>query len=135
MPALSFKSSFAEKILSEAKTTTIRVARKVPIEKGDTLYLFSGMRTKNCKRIATAVCMMVEPVTIDLLLWEIYLGVGQLVLPHQLTKFAQDDGFENAPSLFQWFTDQYGRTTVFRGDRIHFALVATAERCQTGVQK
>jgi len=60
MPSLSFQKQFvpavramldkdyAQRLKIKPKTTTIRAARKRPFRKGDTLYLFSGIRTKYC---------------------------------------------------------------------------------------
>jgi len=46
MPPLSF-AVFKDKILSGEKRQTIRKAWKIPIEVGDTLYLWWKVRTNN----------------------------------------------------------------------------------------
>lgn len=56
MPALGFRPQYAALILAGRKDQTIRAPRKVPIKPGDRLHLFTGMRTKNCRKIGTAVC-------------------------------------------------------------------------------
>src|ERR1051326_4822817 len=66
MPALNFKKQFVPAIRAgisksknfklQPKRQTIRAIRKRPIVKGDTLYLYTGMRTRNCALIGEAVC-------------------------------------------------------------------------------
>lgn len=51
MPSLNFQKQFVPLIESGQKRQTIRPVRKNPIKVGDTLYLFTGLRTKGCKRI------------------------------------------------------------------------------------
>src|SRR5665648_531733 len=76
MPALSFQKPFVPGVMAmldpdyasrnkvKPKTTTIRAMRKRPFKKGDRLFLFSGMRTKQCKRLGECVCMKVENFTL-----------------------------------------------------------------------
>ncbi len=49
MPAYSFKERFVPFILDGTKTQTVRSRRRHPAKPGDTLYLYSGLRTKYCK--------------------------------------------------------------------------------------
>ncbi len=64
MPALNFKIQFVPHIRSGRKTHTIRSTRKLPIKTGDTLYLYTGMRTRHCQKIIQSVCLKVEDVLI-----------------------------------------------------------------------
>lgn len=57
MLALNFKPQFVDRILSGHKYTTIRKQRKHPIKVGDALYLYTGLRTKDCQKLADAVCV------------------------------------------------------------------------------
>ena len=50
MPSLNL-TVFIDKVESGEKRQTIRLHRKRPIKVGDTLYLFTGMRTKGCRRL------------------------------------------------------------------------------------
>jgi hypothetical protein len=65
MPSLNFKAQFAESVESGSKKQTIRANRKHPIRIGDTLYLFTGMRTRNCRRLGEATAKMVRDITIS----------------------------------------------------------------------
>ncbi len=64
MPALNFKKQFRPHIKSGRKNHTIRAKRKRPIKPGDKLYLYTGMRTKACRKIMEAVCVKVEEIQI-----------------------------------------------------------------------
>ena len=77
MPALNFKKEFARGEMAmldkdyairnkvKPKTTTISSYRKRPFCKGDILYLFTGLRTKYCKRLGTVKCLRVEDFRMD----------------------------------------------------------------------
>lgn len=53
MPLLNFELRFAGLIESGEKRQTIRAQRKYPIKAGDKLYLYTGVRTKNCRKLKT----------------------------------------------------------------------------------
>jgi hypothetical protein len=50
MPALNFKSQFAQLVADGRKQCTIR---RSPAPIGATVYLFTGMRTNACKRLGS----------------------------------------------------------------------------------
>ena len=62
MPLLGFKEQFAEKILDGTKKHTMRNPRKIPIQAGDTLYMYTGLRTKDCKHICNKTCVRVAKI-------------------------------------------------------------------------
>lgn len=67
MPALNFKKQFAPMVINGSKTHTIRAYRKDgrnPKE-GDMLYLYTGMRTKGCKKLKEVVCTEIKMVDIE----------------------------------------------------------------------
>ena len=59
MPAYNFQPHFAPLILSGSKCTTIR-GREAKV--GATAYLFTGMRTKACKRLGQSEIVHCAPV-------------------------------------------------------------------------
>ena len=65
MPAYNFMKQFAPLIENGVKTTTIRKRRKRPTRPGDTLYLYTGMRTKDCRKLLETECVAVLPITIN----------------------------------------------------------------------
>jgi hypothetical protein len=66
MPTLNFKQQFRPHIRSGRKKHTIRAKRKRPIKPRDKLYLYTGMRTKQCQKIMDATCVKVEEIVICL---------------------------------------------------------------------
>jgi hypothetical protein len=71
MPAYNFQERFVPMILDGTKNQTIRSRRRHQAKPGDPLYLFSGMRTKWCKRLLDTTCINVQ---------SIYIGDNMLVL-------------------------------------------------------
>jgi hypothetical protein len=57
MPAYSFQERFVPLVLDGSKPHTIRSRRKNAAKKGDTLYLYFGMRTKWCKKLREEKCI------------------------------------------------------------------------------
>jgi len=105
MPALNFQKQFVELVRERKKRQTIRLVRKYPIKVGDKLYLYYGMRTKYCKKIADAVCTGINKI-------EIYeSGVRSSFICgdiNGLNKFARYDGFENWDQMRDWFNKNHG---------------------------
>lgn len=116
MPALNF-TVFIDKILSGEKRQTIRPPRKHPIKLGDKLYLYTGMRHKNCQKLGEAVCKKIIPVVFNLTdlfedNHEIYFNVSTMKdgPPWPLeweTKLAMDDGFKNKNEFAEFFIKAY----------------------------
>jgi hypothetical protein len=64
MPAYSFNERFVPMVLDGTKRQTIRARRKNPAKVGDTLYLLSGLRTRNCKRLREETCKATTTIVI-----------------------------------------------------------------------
>lgn len=126
MPALSFQPRFVQPILDGVKDQTIRAPRKVPIRPGQTLHLFTGMRTKQCRRIATVTCTAVLSVTIRPFLYSVDAIVdGQEV---HLTEFARRDGFGSWAEMCDFWQDTHG-ALAFTGHVYRWeALIQFPER-------
>jgi hypothetical protein len=92
MPLLGF-SVFKDKILNGEKRQTIRKARKIPINIGDTLYLYWKLRTKQCELLKVVKCT--ESLRV------------------KFSEFCDDenvarkDGFESAAQMREWFEKHY----------------------------
>ena len=65
MAALNFQKQFAPDVESGIKLQTIRAKRKNPIKEGETLYLYTGMRTKKCRKLGEVKCYSVLPFEIS----------------------------------------------------------------------
>ncbi len=105
MPAYNFQARFAPAIESGRKRQTIRPRRKRPTVAGDTLYLYSGMRTKQCRKLREAVCLSVQPVEIA----PTFIRVGAKVLGvSAMWEFARADGFGTLGDFYDFFRRHYG---------------------------
>lgn len=100
MPALNFKKEFVDAVRKQQKCQTIRATRKRPVQVGDTLYLYTGMRTKECEKIGEVVCKSVSDVEIT------DVGVminDQYLTPSEVYRLAIADGFESVESFIKFF--------------------------------
>jgi len=113
MPAYSFKERFIPLIKNGTKKQTIRAKRKGQAKPGDTLYLYYGMRTKWCTKIAEAMCINVSEIII--LPTGVFVG-GELLEENQLHSLAIADGFMDWDDMITWWLDTNG--LPFKGDII-----------------
>lgn len=130
MPALSFKEQFVPLIESGAKRQTIR-SRKHPLKVGDRLYLYTGMRTKNCTKIAESIC--IETQAFELCMYKLGIAPtvkidGSPITFQQLNDLAVADGFRNKYELTNFFVDspkavREGVFTTFSGQIIKWGLL------------
>jgi len=78
-----------------------------PTIAGDTLYLNTGMRTKQCERIAISKCLKVEPLIIYPWRFEIMKADDQLVYSWltetEILDLARSDGFSHPSNFFDFF--------------------------------
>ena len=115
MVAINF-TVFQDKILAGEKRQTVRqTARCKP---GDRLQLYTGMRTKACRKLGEAVCEAVFPVIIGdgglvwpntpLVIRPGLYGVGRANSRTQRERFALADGFSSFEACAAFFRRQYG---------------------------
>lgn len=67
MPAINFKKQFAPAVESGEKRQTIRARRqdgRDPVA-GQTLYLYTGIRTKGCRKLGEVTCKETQQITIE----------------------------------------------------------------------
>lgn len=105
MPAYNFKDRFADMVAILDKRQTIRPKRKRATKPGDILFLYEGMRTKHCRRLAIQTCKSVE----DILLHPEYgvLMGGHWLNHGEAEELALNDGFDSLADLMEWFIEQY----------------------------
>jgi hypothetical protein len=115
MPAYNFKKEFADAVESGKKCSTIR--RDVRGAKvGGTAYLYTGQRTKACRKLGEGVLIGVRQIEIlrnddgDPLAHVNGIAYGL----HQLEILARGDGFADGETMVAWFEKQYG-TLPFKG--------------------
>ena len=104
MPAYNFQPQFVKMIQEGSKHHTIRRRRKRPTKPGETLKLYTGMRTKSCRLIMEVICTSVVPVRVLRA-----IGVildGKLLSHVETVIFASRDGFPVVYDFFDFF-DRY----------------------------
>ncbi|ADL00684.1 hypothetical protein [Brevundimonas subvibrioides] len=117
MVAYSFKARFGPLIRSGVKTQTVRADRKRHARAGETLQLYTGMRTRSCKLLATATCLKVSTIrfrfgedpSIDL------HGIGVTTCPGGLDHFARSDGFADWGDLAAFWAKEHPGLDAFEG--------------------
>lgn len=107
MGLYNFKEQFVEPIVSGLKRQTIRAERRYPDKPGNTMHLYTGLRTKHVHLIGTAICTSVDPVEIwDHLSPDDPAGIkvfhGELS-PVQRDAFAYSDGFKDWAEMLQFW--------------------------------
>jgi len=125
MPALNFQKRFAPLVESGEKRQTIRAYRKDGRDPkpGDTLYLYTGMRTKKCRKLGEAECKSARriqlldiesgerPLTVTLDSregWQDRPVAAYVLNPFQRSDVAERDGFADASEMFAWFEKTHG---------------------------
>jgi hypothetical protein len=117
MPSLSFQQQFVPGIYAmlskdyasrtkvKPKTTTIRAMRKRPFKKGDRLFLFSGLRTKQCKRLGEAICKKIEMIGIEEAASGLFIVTvnGEMITEEEINCLARHDGFKTGAEMIKWF--------------------------------
>lgn len=93
MPALNFKKQFAPLVESGGKRQTIRARRKDGRDPrpGQTLYLYTGMRTQVCRKLGEVECKKTEAIAIEEN-YDIIVGTHGLSIEEEC-KLAEADGF------------------------------------------
>ncbi|MEN6292769.1 MAG: hypothetical protein ABFD07_12240 [Methanobacterium sp.] len=106
MPALNFKKQFIDIIINGEKSQTIRAKRKKPIKKGDHLYLYTAMRTKQCKKIGEATCSQIYEIYINTF-GAVYIN-DNILSGRQVKQLAIADGFATGKEMIDWFENTHG---------------------------
>lgn len=124
MPALNFQKRFVWAVESGIKRQTIRPIRKRSIKIGDMLYLYTGMRTKACRKLDEAKCISIKPFNMGMLPFGhrtelVCVTIGNKMLSSsEIRHLAQVDGFSNADEMINWF--QKTHSLPFEGQLIRW---------------
>ncbi len=118
MPAINFKAQFADMVESGRKTQTIRKPRKRPVKVGDTVHLFTGQRTKACRKIGEGMVVETRRVVIT----AVFIWVDSVVFTCEssLDEIAHNGGFNSWDEMVEWF--QKTHKLPFDGDFIRWEL-------------
>jgi len=111
MPALNFQRRLAPKVTAGTKRSTIRRRRKDGRDPkpGQTLYLFTGMRTKQCQRLLETRCERVRSIQIFPNSFTVLLGQRKLSMA-QMQALAWGDGFSSLADMIIWFSRTHGHS-------------------------
>lgn len=81
-------------ILDKSKRQTIRNKRKGQAKKGDTVYLYFGMRTKWCKKLGEEICTATKEIVIKRT-GAVYIN-GRKLTDREKDVLAWNDGFRHS---------------------------------------
>lgn len=125
---------FIDKILSGEKRQTIRKAGKKwdKVKVGDKLTLYTGLRTKDCRKLGEAEVKSIEDIRIETKVNEkrnvafgkIYAGKRKLD-DGTISYLAELDGFKSTFEFLDFFNAQYGEH--FKGKIIKWKNFRKAE--------
>ena len=111
MPALNFNKRFVPSVElglydqenPKGKRQTIRAGSRFTF--GDRIYLYTGMRTKQCRKLGESTAKIVLPIRLSS-----SGGVlaGKRIDFEELTRIAKKDGFLTATEMLDWFEKTHG---------------------------
>ena len=127
MVAYNFQERFADAVERGEKTQTIRaVGKRQHAQSGDTIQLYTGQRTKHCRKLGEAVCTFSIPVQINQNNALISNPItGFVHEARDLNIFAQADGFSDWREMRDWFGKAHG--LPFEGVLIKWELKESEE--------
>lgn len=110
-------SVFIDKILSGEKRQTIRRAspKWKNVKAGDKLTLYTGLRTKECRKLGEAVVESITPIALTPRSEDcaVKTAFGNFLLTEfDLRLLAFADGFDSTFDFWNFFTEHYGDETI-----------------------
>ena len=122
MVAYSFKDRFADPILADEKRQTIRKHRKRHARAGEVIKLYTGMRTRDCRLLARAICQSVERIKIDVDGGSVHFcRQVETITGAELDAFARRDGFADWRDMQAFWRAEHPSVSVFDGVLITWA--------------
>src|SRR6267142_1173906 len=125
MVAYSFKPRFIDPIMAGTKRQTIRaIGKRRHAWRGDQLQLYTGMRTKQCRLIARAVCSDHRSIVLNFKVDAVCIkGIGDI--SGQLDEFSCLDGFESWDEMKLFWRAEHGDIEMFHGVIIQWRHILT----------
>jgi hypothetical protein len=123
MVAYSFNPRFVDPILNGAKTQTIRlIGNKRHARPGELIQLYTGMRTRQCRKICDDVrCVSDHQIHIDFgqegQIEGIKVGILRII---DFDAFAAMDGFADAADMAAFWKATHGASQRFSGALIRW---------------
>ena len=102
---------FIDKILSGEKRQTIRKAGKKwdKVKVGDKLTLYTGLRTKECRKLGEAEVESIEDIEIEIGFFGSSVCWGGIeATEDEVREIAKADGFDCIRDFLAFFHDHYG---------------------------
>lgn len=118
MVALNFSPQFAPLVEARIKLQTIRRDRTVT--PGQRLQLYTGQRTKACRKLVTPDPVCIVSTYVGLRANDITLGNVEHA-PRDFDAFARADGFPDYATMWKWFSERYD-TLSFTGRLIKWSF-------------
>ena len=112
MVAIDFKPQFADAVASGKKLQTIRAKTKA--FRGCELQLYTGLRTKACRKLRDAICESVVKIVLYKTLAQ-PLNNAAVVGPALLDEFAKRDGFKTYAEMWAFFEPRADENGEFHG--------------------
>lgn len=125
MGLYNFKPQFVPAIVAGTKTHTIRGIRKHPDKPGNSMYLYTGLRTKATKPITVVECVKVEEIEIAETEGPVHLRFywvaidGNGLGADECEQLARRDGFSSFAEMIKFWKTPKNRLP-FRGHIIHW---------------
>ena len=120
MPAYNFKAQFAPAVEAGQKLCTIRGRAAVV---GTKAYLYTGMRTKACRKLGQGTITRCEPIIIgrDVDAFPVVVIDDRKLRMAEVWDLAKQDGFEDSEKFVDFFADSQVYKTMPGGDIQIFA--------------
>ena len=120
MPAYNFKAQFAPAVEAGQKLCTIRGRAAVV---GTKAYLYTGMRTKACRKLGQGTITRCEPIIIgrDVAAFPVVVIDDRKLRMAEVWDLAKQDGFEDSEKFVDFFADSQVYKTMPGGDIQIFA--------------
>jgi hypothetical protein len=105
MVAFNFSPEFVDDIAARRKRQTLRRSARARV--GDTLQLYTGQRTKDCRKIVDDDPVCIRTAAVELREDALYFD-GHRQASDSAESYAQFDGFKNYAEMREWFLNRYG---------------------------
>jgi hypothetical protein len=125
---LGFKKRFVKPVECGSKIHTFRNKRKVRPKVGETIHMYTGLRTKQCSKIlGEYIFKSSQPIRMTIRLndtgfiLKLKIGDKHRWILEELETMAINDGFENLYCFVNYWTDGFNKRKVaFSGECIHW---------------
>jgi hypothetical protein len=102
------REDFIDAVANGSKHFTIRQLRKNPIKKGETLQLYTGLRTKQAKKLKDTICKNVWDIKIENKKNEFLFWLeGKELTTKKVKDISNKIGFDSVEEWIEYFKEKY----------------------------